>query len=156
MSYLGVVSGEAILGANFIKDLFANITDDFGGRSGVYEKEFEKARSLAVDGLLKKARVKGANAVIGVRFDHLTLGANNGMMMVAVCGTAVLISGHSSDAIPRVMEKQYYLKIRDSEKGPFTKDQILELVSKSSIDEATACRLDGSAEWSTVRLLIQE
>ncbi len=156
LTYLGIVSGEAIMGANFVKDLFANITDDWGGRSGVYEKEFERARSFAIDGLLKKARAKGANAVIGVRFDHLTLGANNGMMMVAVTGTAVLVSGVSSGGAPQILEKRYYIKKQDSEKGPFTKEQILELLAKSSIEDDTSCRVDGTADWSTVRLLLQE
>lgn len=155
VSYLGIVSGEAILGANFVKDLFANITDDWGGRSGVYEKEFERARGLALETLQKKARIKGANAVIGLRFDHLTLGANNGMMMVAVCGTAVLVSGLSNPT-PVAFEKRFYIMIKDAEKGPFTKDQLLELHSRNSIEDETSCRMDGTTTWSTVRALLQE
>jgi uncharacterized protein YbjQ (UPF0145 family) len=156
LSYLGIVSGETIMGADLIKDIFANYTDAVGGRSGVYEREFARARSLALESLQKKARAKGANAVVGLRFDHLTLGANNGMMMVAVCGTAVLVSGLSAASEAPILEKRFFIRIKESEKGPFTKAQLLELYSRNNIDDETACRLDGSEAWSTVRTLVQE
>lgn len=155
MAYLGIVSGEAILGANFVKDLLASITDELGGRSGVYEKEFERARSLAMESLNNKARAKGANAVIGVRFDHLVLGPNNGMMMVAASGTAVSLSGLEFPPEPKRSEKSFFIQLRGAEKGPFSNDQLLELLSNNSIPPETPCRTDGAEIWSTVKILLE-
>ncbi len=87
--YLGVVNGEAILGANIFRDLFAGIRDIVGGRSAAYEKELRKAREVALEELEQAARDRGANAVVGVDLDYEVLGGNNGMMMVSVSGTAV-------------------------------------------------------------------
>lgn len=88
-AYLGIVTGEAIVGANIFKDLFANIRDMVGGRSAAYEKELERARQLALDDLKNAAERVGADAVIGVDIDYEVLGSNNGMLMVSVSGTAV-------------------------------------------------------------------
>lgn len=90
--YLGVVVGEAILGANIFKDLFAGIRDIVGGRSGAYEKELAKARSIAFDEVSEKARALGANAVVGIDLDYEVVGRENGMLMVSVSGTAVEIA----------------------------------------------------------------
>ena len=87
--YLGIVVGEAIVGANLFKDLFAGIRDIVGGRSGAYERELEKARSIAVSELEQRAEELGADAVVGVDLDYEVLGQNNGMLMVSVSGTAV-------------------------------------------------------------------
>jgi uncharacterized protein YbjQ (UPF0145 family) len=87
--YLGVVTGEAILGANLFKDMFAGLRDIVGGRSGAYEKELRRAREIAFAELESEARERGANAVIGVDIDYEVLGERNGMMMVSVSGTAV-------------------------------------------------------------------
>lgn len=87
--YLGVVNGEAILGANIFRDLFAGIRDIVGGRSAAYEKELRKAREVALEELEQSARDRGANAVVGVDIDYEVLGGNNGMMMVSASGTAV-------------------------------------------------------------------
>jgi uncharacterized protein YbjQ (UPF0145 family) len=88
--YFGIVTGEAILGANVFKDLFAGIRDIVGGRSATYEKELERARQIALAELQERAQQLGANAVVGVDLDYEVLGANNGMLMVSASGTAVL------------------------------------------------------------------
>lgn len=89
--YCGIVAGEAVLGANVFKDMFAGIRDLVGGRSGTYEKELRKARQLALDELAEQAAELGANAVVGVDFDYEVLGEKNGMLMVTASGTAVVV-----------------------------------------------------------------
>ncbi|MDP3800124.1 MAG: heavy metal-binding domain-containing protein [bacterium] len=89
--YLGVVTGEAIMGANIFKDLFAGIRDIVGGRSATYEKELQKAKELALQDIKNKAEQLGANAVVGIDLDYETMGANGGMLMVSVSGTAVTL-----------------------------------------------------------------
>ena len=88
--YLGVVAGEAIMGANVFKDLFAGVRDIVGGRSGTYERELQRAREIALDELEQRARALGANAVVGVDLDYEVLGQNNSMLMVSASGTAVV------------------------------------------------------------------
>ncbi|AOY01632.1 UPF0145 protein [Jeongeupia sp. HS-3] len=88
--YCGIVTGEAILGANVFKDLFAGIRDLVGGRSATYEKELQKARDIALQELQERAAALGANAVIGIDLDYEVLGQNNGMLMVSASGTAVV------------------------------------------------------------------
>lgn len=90
VKYLGIVSGEAILGANFLKDFFASITDIVGGRSAEYEKELSKAKSIALKEMEDSAKNLGANAIVGVDLDYETIGANGSMLMVSVSGTAVV------------------------------------------------------------------
>lgn len=90
--YLGIVAGEAILGANLFKDLFAGIRDMVGGRSATYERELQKAREIALSELADRAAALGANAVVGVDLDYEVLGQNNGMLMVSASGTAVVVS----------------------------------------------------------------
>ena len=90
-SYLGIVTGEAIVGANIFRDLFANIRDIVGGRSAAYEQELARARTIALDELRMAAQQLGADAVVGVDLDYEVLGANNGMLMVSVSGTAVTL-----------------------------------------------------------------
>ncbi|AKS38177.1 hypothetical protein NP92_05935 [Anoxybacillus gonensis] len=85
--YLGLVSGEVILGANVVRDFLASITDIIGGRSGTYESKLAEGRDMAVEEMVKKARNMGANAVIGVDLDFETL--RDGMMMCIATGTAV-------------------------------------------------------------------
>ncbi|MEW5974874.1 MAG: heavy metal-binding domain-containing protein [Acidobacteriota bacterium] len=88
--YLGLVSGEAILGANLFKDIFAGIRDIVGGRSAAYEKELRKAKEIALREMEEQAKALGANAVVGVDLDYETLGQGGGMMMVSASGTAVI------------------------------------------------------------------
>jgi Uncharacterized conserved protein len=88
-SYLGIVTGEAILGANMFKDLFAGIRDVVGGRSAAYERELQNARDIALAEMSDRAVRLGANAVVGVDLDYEVLGQTNGMLMVSVSGTAV-------------------------------------------------------------------
>ena len=89
--YLGVVAGEVIAGANLVRDIFASITDIFGGRSGKYEEVLAKAREEALAEMQDKARALGANAVIGVDIDYEVLGKAGSMLMVSCTGTAVRV-----------------------------------------------------------------
>ena len=89
--YCGVVAGEAILGANVVKDFFAGIRDIVGGRSGTYERELQKAREIALKEMQERASEAGANAVVGVDLDFEVLGQGNGMLMVSASGTAVVV-----------------------------------------------------------------
>ena len=86
--YLGVVTGEAILGANIVKDLFAGIRDIVGGRSGAYEQELRNARQIALEEMAAEAASRGADAVVGIDLDYETVGSG-GMLMVTASGTAV-------------------------------------------------------------------
>lgn len=88
--YKGIVTGEAILGANIFKDMFAGIRDLVGGRSGTYERELGNARKIALAELEQSARELGANAVVGIDLDYEVLGQSNGMLMVTASGTAVV------------------------------------------------------------------
>jgi uncharacterized protein YbjQ (UPF0145 family) len=88
--YLGVVTGEAIIGANIFRDMFAAVRDIVGGRSATYEKALGEAREVAMAAMQQRALELGANAVIGIDVDYEVLGQNNGMLMVAVSGTAVV------------------------------------------------------------------
>lgn len=90
--YCGVVAGEAILGANIFKDLFAGLRDIVGGRSGTYERELQKAREIALRELQDRAEELGANAVVGVDIDYEVMGQANGMLMVSASGTAVVVA----------------------------------------------------------------
>lgn len=89
--YLGIISSEAIIGANIFKDLFAGLRDIAGGRSGTYEKVIEEARTNAMNELIQKAQSIGANAIIGIDLDFETVGASGSMLMVMATGTAVRI-----------------------------------------------------------------
>lgn len=89
--YLGVVAGEAIIGANLFRDLFASVRDIVGGRSGAYEEVLRDARETALKELAKEAERLGANAVIGIDIDYETVGAQGSMLMVTAAGTAVRI-----------------------------------------------------------------
>jgi len=89
--YCGLVTGEAILGANLFKDLFASIRDLVGGRSATYEGELQRARDIAMQELQQRAAELGANAIVGVDLDYEVLGRENGMLMVAASGTAVVV-----------------------------------------------------------------
>jgi uncharacterized protein YbjQ (UPF0145 family) len=92
--YLGIVTGEAILGANVFKDFFAGIRDIVGGRSAAYEQELKKARELALREMEAEAEARGANAVVAVDIDYETIGIGSGgnMLMVTAAGTAVRIA----------------------------------------------------------------
>ncbi len=88
VDYFGLVSGEAILGANVFKDVFAGVRDIVGGRSAAYERELVKAKEIALQELAEEAESLGANAVVGVDLDYETVGSG-GMLMVSASGTAV-------------------------------------------------------------------
>ena len=87
--YLGVVNGEAIIGANIFRDMFSSIRDVVGGRAGGYERALAGARDAALGEMKAAAKELGADGIVGIDFDYEVLGENNGMMMVSVSGTAV-------------------------------------------------------------------
>ncbi len=89
--YLGIVTGEAIMGANIFRDFLAGIRDIIGGRAGAYEDKLVNARETALREMESEAAERGANAVVGVDIDYEVLGEGNGMLMVSVSGTAVKI-----------------------------------------------------------------
>jgi uncharacterized protein YbjQ (UPF0145 family) len=89
-AYLGLVSGEAILGANIFRDVFARVRDIVGGRAGAYERALREARDIALGEMIEEARSRGADAVIGVDLDYETIG--EGMLMVSASGTAVRLA----------------------------------------------------------------
>ncbi|MHB8158694.1 MAG: YbjQ family protein [Desulfocucumaceae bacterium] len=88
-SYLGVVCGEAIMGANIVRDIFASITDIVGGRSGAYEQKLSQARQIALDEMTAQARKLGADAIVGTDLDYEVI--REGMLMVTSSGTAVAL-----------------------------------------------------------------
>lgn len=92
-SYKGIVVGEAILGANLIKDLFAGIRDIVGGRSAAYEEELSNARQIAMNEMIERAVMMGANAIVGVDLDYEVIGQGGSMLMVSISGTAVTVEG---------------------------------------------------------------
>ena len=89
VAYLGIVGGEAILGANVFRDLFASIRDIVGGRSGAYERTLREAKDTAIQDLVDAAAARGADAVVGVDLDYEVVGSNGSMLMVTCSGTAV-------------------------------------------------------------------
>lgn len=91
--YLGVVSGDAVMGTNMFRDMFAGLRDIVGGRSGAYEKELKRAKLLAVEEMVEEAKELGADAIVGVDLDYEHLGGENrSMLMVSANGTAVKLS----------------------------------------------------------------
>ena len=89
--YKGVVTGENIIGANFVKDIEAGIRDFFGGRSSSYETVLRQAKETAMNEMMRRAQEMGANAIVGIDFDYETIGNRGSMLMVATSGTAVVI-----------------------------------------------------------------
>lgn len=89
--YKGVVTGETIIGANFIKDILASVRDFVGGRSASYEKVLREAKDIAMQEMMQRAQQMGANAIVGIDIDYETIGSNGSMLMVATSGTAVVI-----------------------------------------------------------------
>jgi uncharacterized protein YbjQ (UPF0145 family) len=87
--YLGVVNGEAIIGANIFRDMFSSVRDVVGGRAGGYERALSGARDAALEDMMEAAKELGANGIVGIDLDYEVMGETNGMMMVAVSGTAV-------------------------------------------------------------------
>jgi uncharacterized protein YbjQ (UPF0145 family) len=145
-SYCGVIGAEVIFGANFLKDILANATDFWGGRSGEYEKVFSDARVKALEILEAKARDKKANAVLAVKFDYQTI--NDRMMMVAATGTAVFIATTAEEkqkaaAEARDQEPIHYVAIDGSEKGPFSVEQLRELQILGKFSLTAKVRTEG-------------
>ena len=90
-AYHGIVVGEAIIGANIFRDMFARVTDIVGGRSGAYERSLQEVREIALRELEQRAAKAGGNAVVGVDLDYEVIGEGNGMLMVSASGTAVSV-----------------------------------------------------------------
>lgn len=90
-TYLGIVTGEAIVGANILRDLFAGITDIVGGRTSAYEEVLRKAKNSALEEMRILAGSMGADAVVGIDLDYETVGSNGSMLMVTASGTAVIL-----------------------------------------------------------------
>ncbi len=90
-TYLGVVTGETIIGANAIKDLMASFTDFFGGRSSAYERTLAEAKDTSLREMVQRAQAMGANAIVGIDLDYETIGQGNSMLMVSCSGTAVIL-----------------------------------------------------------------
>ena len=88
-AYLGLVTGESILGANVVRDFFASVRDVVGGRSGAYEKVLKSGRESAIEEMIEEARELGADAVVGIDLDYEVIGKEGSMLMVTVSGTAV-------------------------------------------------------------------
>jgi len=93
VEYLDIVVGEAILGANIIKDIFGAVRDFVGGRSAAYEQEMAKAREIAFSEMGNKAKLLGADGIVGIDIDYEVIGSKGSMMMVCVSGTAVKFKG---------------------------------------------------------------
>lgn len=91
VKYIGLVSGETIIGANIFKDFFAGIRDIVGGRSGSYEQVLREGKNTAINEMQQSAMAMGANAIIGVALNYETVGSGGSMLMVATTGTAVII-----------------------------------------------------------------
>ena len=89
--YKGEVTGETIIGANFMKDIFAGIRDIVGGRSASYEKVLRRAKDTSMQEMMQRVQEMGANAIVGIDIDYETIGESNSMLMVATSGTAVVI-----------------------------------------------------------------
>ena len=89
--YKGIVTGETIIGANFLKDFLAGIRDFIGGRSGVYEKVLREGKETSILEMMQRAEVLGANAIVGIDLDYETVGQGGSMLMVTCSGTAVVI-----------------------------------------------------------------
>lgn len=91
LEYKGVVTGETIIGANILKDLFAGIRDIVGGRAASYEDVLREAKDTSLKEMMERAQIMGANAIVGIDIDYETIGSNGSMLMVATSGTAVFI-----------------------------------------------------------------
>ena len=91
--YIGIVNGEAIIGATAVKDFFAGVRDVVGGRAGAYEQSLREAKSIALREMMDQAQHLGANAIIGVDLDYQAIGSNGSMIMVSANGTAVVVEG---------------------------------------------------------------
>ncbi len=100
VSYLGVVTGETIVGANVIKDFMAGLRDFFGGRSGTYEEVLRNAKNTSLQEMEERARELGANAIVGIDLDYETVGQNGSMLMVTCSGTAVILGSDISTPPP--------------------------------------------------------
>jgi uncharacterized protein YbjQ (UPF0145 family) len=156
VSYRGIVAAEVIFGANLIRDFAASVTDVFGGRSAAYEKVFEGARNAGLELISAKAEERGANAILGVRFDYQVLGEKNGMMMVAITGTAVELARSEEDRKREEKESLlYFVEVGGTEKGPFSISQIHVLADSGRLERYASVRAEGNQSKYTVAELLR-
>jgi uncharacterized protein YbjQ (UPF0145 family) len=157
--YKGIVAGEAVMGANFVKDMLADVADVIGTRASGYEKTLEKGRKIAFGIMEAKAHALDADAIVGVKIDYQVLGEHNGMLMVAVSGTAVVtgLAAESKKSAEDELDEiaSYYLRISGREKGPFSKIQLREMIQCGSLQDSTECKLESSADWTTVASMLK-
>ncbi len=140
----GVVATQVIFGANALKDMAAALLDATGGRITSYEKVFDDARNTAIRNLTDDAKSKGADAIIGLRIDYHSLGAHGTTLMVAAYGTAVLLTKTDEEKRKDIEhaqrnEARYYIDFEGTEMGPFSADQLKEMIDaqRISIDSET-------------------
>ena len=107
VEYKGIVFGEVVSGVNFLKDFIGGLRDIVGGRSGTYENELAEARDKAVEEMMYRGKKMGANAVVGVDVDYEVLGEKNGMLMVSVSGTAVVVEQNGLTTVTVAGENGY-------------------------------------------------
>lgn len=158
IAHLGIVAGEVIFGANFIKDFLSDVSDLLGGRNMAYESVFQDARHKALEIIKEKARALGANGIVGVTFDYTIMGAQNGMIMVAATGTAVQLMKSDAEqqkdrAHAQEEKPQYYVQLGGSEKGPFSKAQLRQLVANGRLDEHASIRTEDRQQSMLSKLL---
>ena len=107
VEYKGIVFGEVVSGVNFLKDFMGGLRDIVGGRSGTYENELAEARDKAVEEMMHRAKKKGANAVVGVDVDYEVLGEKNGMLMVSLSGTDVVVEQNVLTTVTVAVDNGY-------------------------------------------------
>lgn len=159
--HLGIVGAEIIFGANAWRDLIAQVVDIVGGRNEKYEEVFEAARQQALDALAEKARKRGANAVLNIRFDYQVLGEKNGMLMVAATGTAVILAMTKEEEAfeaARAAENQpiYLVEIEGRQRGPFSNAQLRALHAAGKIADGLATSTEAGGTGPTVREILSE
>jgi len=141
--YCGLVSGEAIMGANIFRDFMADISDVIGGRVGAYEKKFEEAKRLAIQTMIEKARSYKASAIVGVAFSYQSIGDRGSILMVATTGTAVIFEGDGLVAPASQLSigpRRFLFNIEGQEIGPYDEEGMTELFSNGTVsDETSAC-----------------
>ena len=138
----GIVATQVVFGTNFIRDLASNILDVTGGRNTGYENVFNDARNTALNNLQAEAKQRGANAILGLRFDYHTLGTAGSILMVAAYGTAFQLTRsdeekRKDEEFARQDKAEYYVEIDGTEKGPFSINQLRELEKSQRIEGAS-------------------
>lgn len=147
-SCLGLVAGESVFGGNLLRDLTANIRDVTGGRVGSSESLIGRAREAAVRDMCERARTLGAHAIVGVRIDVETLGDSGSMLLATALGTAVCTRLDEQMLSSQPDEGEAFMvQIGDTEKGPFTREQIADLIAAGRLARDTRVRPETGGDW---------